>query len=218
LPHPWETEPFASLYAKIHGRTVVSADRCYMLYNYVKKTMSLSGKVAECGVFKGGTAYIIASAMKGHGKTLELFDTFSGMPSYTAEDPSWEVPGQFNAPIDEVRAFLVEFNRSEQNSLPHKTIIDYNIGDVQDTLVAKKWEKEQYCFVHLDVDLYISTLTCFQYFYPLLVTGGVIICDDYGFGGYEESAKRAVDEYMADKPESVILLPTKQSLVIRLED
>ena len=116
------------------------------------------------------------------------------------------------------RAFLAKFNRSEQNSLPHKTIIDYNIGDVKDTLVAKKWEKEQYCFVHIDVDLYISTLTCFQYFYPLLVTGGVIICGDYGFDGHQESATRAIDEYMADKPESVILLSTNQSLVIRLED
>lgn len=37
----------------------------------------------------------------------------------------------------------------------------------------------RFSFVHLDVDLYESTKSCLEFFYPRLNVGGVISPDDY---------------------------------------
>ena len=54
-----------------------------------------------------------------------------------------------------------------------------------------------------------------RFFYPRLNPGGIMICDDYG-SAHCPGAKRATDEFFADKPERVISLPTGQSMVIKL--
>ena len=194
----WETDPFLGVYLEMQEHTAVSADCCCELYMRCCSVMHLNGRVAECGVYRGGTAYVLASAMKGYGKTLELFDAFADNSDYM-----------------NVKQFLSKF---EKNNLLERTLIDYNIGDVQDALIVKRWEKEQYCFIHINVDSYISALTCLQYFYPLLVTGGIIICHNNRLNGSDSTAKVVVDEYMADKPESVVSLTTKQSMVVKSED
>ncbi len=70
----------------------------------------------------------------------------------------------------------------------------------------------KFSFVHLDVDLYESTLACLKYFYPLMNPGGVILSHDYSIlAGVE----RAFKEFLADKPEGLIDLPTTQCMVIK---
>jgi O-methyltransferase len=73
---------------------------------------------------------------------------------------------------------------------------------------------ERLVFAHVDVDIHDPTLASFEYFYDLLVPGGVLVCDDYGFTVCE-GAKAAVDEFMADRPEPVIHSPTGQGVVIK---
>ncbi len=51
----------------------------------------------------------------------------------------------------------------------------------------------RYRFVHVDVDLYQPTLDSFEYFWPRLVPGGTMVCDDYNWPG----AKRAVETFCA---------------------
>jgi hypothetical protein len=73
---------------------------------------------------------------------------------------------------------------------------------------------ERLVFAHVDVDIHDPTLASFEYFYDLVVPGGIIVCDDYGFtpcGG----AKEAVDEFMAGRPENVVHSPTGQGIVIK---
>ena len=49
--------------------------------------------------------------------------------------------------------------------------------------------------LRLDTDWYESTKHELEHLYPLLVSGGVIIIDDYG---HWKGAKKAVDEYIKD--------------------
>jgi O-methyltransferase len=51
----------------------------------------------------------------------------------------------------------------------------------------------RYRFVHLDVDVYQPTRDSLDYFYPRLVPGGMIVCDDYGWPG----ARKAIEEFRA---------------------
>ena len=68
--------------------------------------------------------------------------------------------------------------------------------------------------VHIDVDLHEPTRDALEFFYPRLALGGMIVCDDYG-STYCPGARKAMDDYMRDKPERIVDLPTMQGLVIK---
>jgi hypothetical protein len=46
------------------------------------------------------------------------------------------------------------------------------------------------------------------------VEGGVIVLDDYGGWRFEDQ-RHVIDEFLGERPEDVIALPTGQALVIR---
>jgi len=79
--HLWnEHDQFNDLMRQISGFTLVDKVRCFMIYQYVQQVTNLPGDVAEVGVYKGGTARLLAKTFERTGKTVHLFDTFSGMP------------------------------------------------------------------------------------------------------------------------------------------
>ena len=69
-----------------------------------------------------------------------------------------------------------------------------------------------FSFVHMDVDLYESTKSCLDFFYPRMSRGGVIISHDY-LGSI--GVKTAFDEYFKDKPEPVLEVTDSQCLIVK---
>ena len=57
---------------------------------------------------------------------------------------------------------------------------------------------EKISFLHLDVDLYNSYKNCLDFFYPLLVNGGIITFDEYDNTKWT-GAKVAIDEFLKKK-------------------
>lgn len=55
-------------------------------------------------------------------------------------------------------------------------------------------EKEIFCFVNIDTDLYDSILSGLEFFYPKMCKGGVILIHDYFSLGYI-GVKKAVDTF-----------------------
>jgi hypothetical protein len=64
---PWFENWFREIYAKIKDYTIVTEDRSYILYKFCQHCLHLEGDFAECGVYKGGTAFLIAHAQKNNG-------------------------------------------------------------------------------------------------------------------------------------------------------
>jgi hypothetical protein len=64
-------------------------------------------------------------------------------------------------------------------------------GKVEDTL--PKHAPKSIAILRLDTDFYASTKHELEHLYPRLVTGGVLIIDDYG---YWAGSRRATDEYL----------------------
>jgi len=200
---PWFCDEFLQLYADIAAFTAVKEDRCYLLRQLAAQCLPLEGVYAECGVFKGGSAFLIAHTIQGTGKQLELYDTFEGMPAEAKNDASRHRVGEFgNTSLDAVKAYLDKFEATQ--------FFPDRIPETFDTEQNKR-----YCFVHVDVDLYQSVHDCCHYFYPRLVPGGVIIFDDYGFLRYRDAAKRAVDEFFSDKPDVLVSFHTGQCMVMK---
>ena len=197
-----EDQQFVRLSREIVGRTLVDKVRCFMLYQLAHNALRLNGDAAEIGVYKGGTARLLAKTLaQTAAKTLHLFDTFAGMPETDAAR-DLHGKGDFNdTSLADVQAFL--------HDCPN---VDFHPGFFPAT--AGPIETAQFCFVHVDVDIYRSVLDCCRFFYPRLVTGGVMVFDDYGFFSCP-GAKQAVDEFFADQPEHVIYLPTGQCMIIK---
>lgn len=202
---PWAGHPeFIKIYEGVAKHTLVSADRCYILAGLGRYASSLPGVFAECGVYKGGTALLLARVLKGSAKTLYLFDSFKGLPPPNPAHDNFYGDGFFtDASADAVRELLTDYQGS----------IDIREGWIPDTFVGL--EESRYAFVHIDVDLYQSALDCCHFFYPRVVPGGIVLFDEYALPA-ARGEKDAVDEFFADRPEAVITLPTGQAMVIKL--
>jgi len=201
---PWPTEPeFMRLYEVASGTTIVSPDRCYMLWCLARHCARIPGNFAECGVYQGGTAAFLASILKGSGRDLYLFDTFAGIPpGDPSKDNRYVKGGEFAATsVLGVSQFLLK------NGLSAKLVP----GLIPETLSAVK--DASFSFVHVDVDIYWPAKHCLEFFYPRMAPGGVMLFDDYGF---EECAGvwKAVREFSESHDAPHIPLPTGQALVI----
>lgn len=203
---PWFEDWFQKLYSTVQDHTIVTEDRCYIIYKFALHCLRLDGEFAECGVYKGGSAALISYTLNGtntQDKRLHLFDTFTGIPATAGEDSSGLKPGEFDdASLADVKAVLREF-----------PFVALHPGAIPATFPAVKYKT--FALVHVDVVTYKATEDCCTFFYDRMVRGGVIIFDDYGFPGFKFGAKRAVDEFFADKTESPISLPTGQCIVIK---
>jgi O-methyltransferase len=202
---PWLGHPdFQAIYEGANRFTVVSSDRCYILISLARYACHLAGDFAECGVYKGGTALMLARILKNiTGKKLYLFDSFQGLPKVDQEKDRWFFEGEYRECVEAVEGLLSDF----------RTQIDIRPGWFPTTFNGL--HDNRYAIVHLDVDLYQSTLDCCTYFYPRMTTGGVLLFDEYAFAA-ARGEKDAVDEFFADKPESPITLPTGQAIVLKL--
>jgi O-methyltransferase len=182
--------------------TLVDRARCYMLFQFAKQCAKLQGDVAEVGVYKGGTARLTALTLASRApKALHLFDTFEGMP-LTDTTVDHHRKGDFaDTSLDSVRRQLKGCGD-----------VRFYKGFFPDT--AGPIENSRFCLVHVDADIYQSVKDCCTFFYPRLESGGVMVFDDYGFPSCP-GARKAVDEFFADKPDFPVYLPSGQCVVVR---
>jgi Macrocin-O-methyltransferase (TylF) len=73
----------------------------------------------------------------------------------------------------------------------------------------------RFAFVHLDVDIYQSTLDAPRFFYPRLSPSGMIVTHDYS-AQICPAVATAYDEFFADKPERVLPVWDSQAVVVNL--
>lgn len=208
---PWYEEEFLrNTFEPVSGRTLLTEDRCYILEQFVRQCALLEGDMAECGVYKGGGALLMARALQaaraGEGRApgeLFLFDTFEGMPDTSGADAKVHDAGDFgDTSLASVTRLMSPF--------PFATL---RPGFIPATLAGL--EDRKFSFVHIDVDLYRSTLDCLDFFFPRLVSGGIILFDDYGMRIYEQAQKKAVDEFFASRSVKPISLTNGQTFLIK---
>ncbi len=203
LYSPWEEPWFEELFALLEGKTEVSKARCYILNRLAFQSLTLEGDFCECGIYKGGSALLIAETIKQQiGERLfHLFDTFEGMPE---PDPNKDLSkkGRFaDTSVEEVAQLLAAY-----------PFVSLHKGFIPDTF--KDITQCRFSFIHVDVDIYRSVWDCCEFFYSRLVPRGVLVFDDYGFPDCP-GAKEAADEFFSQKPEVLICLPTGQCLVFK---
>jgi predicted O-methyltransferase YrrM len=194
---------FIADYERFDRQNYRSLDRKFALKELLPLALRRPGEVAECGVFRGASAFLIARALRrnGGGRRLHLFDSFAGLSAPEAADGGYWAAGILACRREDAAANLAEF---ADLVAFHEGWIPERFTEVGDS---------RFCFVHLDVDLLQPTRAALEFFYPRMVAGGLILCDDYGFETCP-GARQAMDAFFADRPEPVVHLPTGQGLVL----
>lgn len=194
---------FQRYYEIAAPKTLVYSDRCYVLYILLRQAIMIKGDVWECGVYKGGTAAMMAAIIKDNGssKRLYLFDTFEGMPSTDAEK-DWHKKGDFSdTSLEAVTDYI-----------GHEDLCVVRKGWIPDTFTGL--ESAEIAFAHIDVDIYKSIIDCLEFIWPRLTFGGFVVFDDYGFPTCT-GARAAVDEFFSREACVPLCLPTGQALVFK---
>ena len=181
-------------------------DRCNQdsMYSLLESTLHLPGDVIECGVYRGASITKIGRVLAEHevDKQITGCDSFEGFP----EEKVGRVDVGYFRFLKRIRK---KFKAADDVPARLKRFFNYfNVrgrtekGFFSDTL--HKFSNDRFCFIHLDVDIYESYIECLSALYDKLEPGGVVVFDDYGSPKWP-GAKKAVDEFFADKEETPTL-------------
>jgi O-methyltransferase len=190
--------------------------RFYNLTNLVALTEGLGGDSVEIGCWKGLSAYLInetfSSKIPGYtGKGFWIVDSFEGLSKAVHQDTNLEdfVPSKIQACGGNTAGSFSASLKSVQNALEKFPDIKYVKGWVPECL--KEIPKEnRWKFVHIDLDLYDPIRGAFEFFSTKMVSGGVIVFDDYG-SLYWPGARKAVHEIAIKSNGRLVALSTGQA-------
>ena len=107
--------------------------------------------------------------------------------------------GQFHSNLDDVRKYV-----GTDRVHYHPGLFPSTAAAVSDSVFS---------FVHLDADLYESTMSAFEFFYPRVSPGGVILVHDYPTAS---GIVKSLADFFRDKPEPVIELTGYQAMIVKL--
>lgn len=199
----WRERSLKEDYARLCGKNWRSFERKFGVINLLKLTHAVDGAYAECGVFEGATTFFVCQALEAAGVTrrILLFDSFQGLSAPDPVDGEFWGEGYLSAPEAKARKNLAQFKN-----------VEFYPGWIPDRFVEVT--DARFAFVHIDVDLHKPTLDSLEFFYPRMNSGGIILCDDYGYDTCP-GARRAMDDFFSDKPEPLIHLPSGQGFVLK---
>jgi O-methyltransferase len=144
------------------------------------------GAFVEVGVYQGGSARGLYEIAERQGRTLWLFDTFTGHPAPGEHDHPNHPAGRYSDCGD---AYALS------RKLPDAMILTGRFPQECPKWVAG--EMAPVAFAHIDVDLYESTRDSIAALLPLMAPNGIMYFDDYGAPDCP-GATRAVREIFGD--------------------
>jgi hypothetical protein len=175
------------------------------LKKWINLTKEIDGDLCEIGVYKGGTARIIAENKKEE-KKLFLIDTFEGLIDVDFEK-------------DEVGKTNLQngyFEFSDFESLK-SSLLEFNCEIFKGRFPFEKpdyFHEKKFCFIHLDVDTFESTLNCLREIYDNLSYGGVILIHDYQ-NEYAPGVKKSVDIFLNEKGIEILEIIDTQCVIYK---
>jgi O-methyltransferase len=182
--------------------------------NYILQN-NIEGCIIECGVDKGDFELIwINELMKNNSvRDIYLYDTFGGLVKPTEYDYTCKDAKLYKMNKDEVynmwKSHIInekvngwcytplEVVKHRLNSTGYpENKLHYVVGDVMETLKDKTTIPEKIAILRLDTDWYESSKYELEQMYDNVVTGGIIIFDDYY---HWNGQRKATDEFFLSR-------------------
>jgi len=150
------------------------------------------GSVVECGTWRGGMSAGLVSA-GGPDRGYYFFDSFAGLPPAQNIDGEAALTWQAETK-DNCSASYQEFVRLITTlGVPPFRLNIYK-GYFEQTL--PDFDPKPVALLRLDGDWYDSTMICLEKFWPYVLSGGVVIIDDYYAW---DGCSRAVHDFLSKR-------------------
>ncbi|KRE75422.1 class I SAM-dependent methyltransferase [Paenibacillus sp. Soil750] len=162
--------------------------------------------LVECGVSDGMSAFFVLKEMSQMiSKSSEiqyqmhLFDSWDNLYSEDLTEKELHIEGRYaNNSLERVQNNLSVFQKK----------VKYHVGYIPFTFTESL---SNISYLYIDLNSANATLETLRYFYPSLSKGSVILFDDYGWSGFEET-KEIIDKFFSDKPGILLKIPTGQAI------
>lgn len=173
--------------------------RRYILATSAYHCVHLPGDFVECGVYAGSGIKVVMDYLGGpeFPKTFWGYDTFDYNP---VEGHGF--PGQEEGFFDKVKE---RFAGYEQAKLVRGLLPDAFVGNMP----------EKIAYLHIDLNNAASEIAVLESLFDRVVSGGMIILDDYEWSGIYRPQKEAEDRWLDKRSYRVTPLPTGQGFVVK---
>ncbi|MCO5947659.1 TylF/MycF/NovP-related O-methyltransferase [Mucilaginibacter flavidus] len=168
----------------------------------------LEGDFVDCGVSTGIFARSVINfvGFQNLKKKYYLLDTFAGMDE------------KYSTPREMERHEILGYGKKEGlYEQVIETFKGFNVkiikGPVPETLCDVDTDKVSYLSV--DMNCVQPEIDALNFFWDKMVSGGIIVLDDYGFANASNDQKEAHDAFAKSKGVMVLTLPTCQGLIIK---
>jgi hypothetical protein len=175
-------------------------------YELYKSIVDLPGHIVECGVYKGTSLMRFATFREilesQYSRKIIGFDVFGKFPEQKNKIDNefikqFERQGGVGIPVDELEKILV-----------YKGITNYELikGNICDTVpqYVLNHPELKIVLLHIDVDVYEPSRVILDTLYNRVVSGGLILLDDFGT---VDGETRALDEFCLKEEFVVKKLP-----------
>lgn len=169
----WNDPELLTTLESIQGIAHLDGNRLFQLWHLISMAPE-GGSLIEVGVWRGGSGAVIArKAQKSHpGATVYLCDTFTGLPNVDPQlDPFLREHQGDDTSAKMVNALMISLELENVRIIP-----GVFPGSFTDPVDA-------FSFAHIDVDVYRSCRETFEWIWPKLLPGGIVVFDDYGYSG-----------------------------------
>ena len=194
-------------------------EKIALVLDSIRQTQSVPGDIVELGAYKGGATLLMAETLQELSnvsstapapptlhRQLLAFDSFLGYPA----------PGDSDR-MDNGQFHYAQGHHSDTSfAYVDKVLRLYGVRDgvtlhegwLEQSLPQAIAPSARFSLLLLDCNHYASTDYALKFFYNKLSPGAVVIVDDYRrpeqpYHPEAPGIKKAVDEFLADKPESL---------------
>ena len=172
----------------------------------------IPGSFVECGTFKGDMAWVILQVIGSENiSNFYLYDSFDGF--------SLDLSSSEDYPLNE--GFFTFANNCYQEKGIYESVVsrfkNYDNVKIIKGFVPNSFKNvmpEKISFLHIDLNSPKAEIAALEHLFDLVVPGGVIIFDDYGWKVFE-SQKIVEDLFMQERGYEILELPTGQGLVFK---
>lgn len=168
-----------------------------------RQALLVEGDFVECGVWHGFCSSVITDYLDFAklDRTFYLYDTFEGIPaeldSEGHDSPLFREEGLYESVVARFAKY------------PNVRVVK---GKVPDTLHVEA--PRRIAMMHIDMNSSKAEIAALDVLFERVVSGGIIVFDDYGWMGYR-AQQLAEDEWVQARGQHILELPTGQGLLVK---
>jgi len=195
---------FNEYWSRVSSWTYLDPYKAKNVWDLALEALKIEGDFIECGSHLGGLGFLLGFLIRHFkaDKRVYLCDSFQGMPEPDPLFDSYYQKGMLRSDLDRCRDFI------KKNDLQLTSIL--MPGWFEETLPT--FSKEQkFSLIHIDCDIYQSTLTCFENLYDKANPRSPIIMDDFFIPPAGE--RMAAMQWLSETGETLNMGPLSQVYV-----